>query len=144
MKWVIFDLDGTLADIQHRLHHIQKDDKDWDSFNKDCLHDHPKKRIIALLNMCRREGYQIAIMSGRDAAYKHLTEQWLREMGIYWSKLLLRPHGDHRSDTVVKKELFVANFHVEDVWFVIEDRDKVVDMWRELGLTCLQCMKGEY
>ena|ERR1019366_3500801 len=143
MRWVIFDLDGTLADIGHRLHHIKKEPADWDAFNKECLHDHPMRDIVKLLHVVHQTGYSVAILSGRDNAYRSLTEQWLRSLGITWSKLLLRPHGDHRSDTVVKREMFVDNFDKQEVWFVIEDRTKVVKMWREMGLTCLQCREGD-
>lgn len=160
--WVIFDLDGTLADITHRLHHIKekvekvfdhesdtfiekKSKADWHAFNAACSSDDPKSHIISLLKMFKHYGKQIAIVSGRDSTYQVATEKWLKSKGVEWDILLMRAPKDYRSDTDIKKELFEKHFKAEDVWLVVDDRDKVVEMWRkELGLTCLQCQKGDY
>lgn len=145
-NWVIFDLDGTLADITHRLHYIQDDEGvcDWDSFNMACDKDEIKTDIKHLLHMCKRNGRNVAIFTGRmDTAEKKTTE-WLKRHEIEYDMLCMRKTKDFRSDTEVKREMFRQKFNKKDVWFVVDDRDKVVDMWRDLGLTCLQCQKGDY
>lgn len=32
IKYVIVDIDGTVADLSHRIHFIEGEKKDWDSF----------------------------------------------------------------------------------------------------------------
>lgn len=152
MKWAIFDLDGTLCDIGHRLHYIRPADEmaahgfkpNWDEFHKACSNDEPKHEITELLKTLSYNGVKIAIFSGRDATYEQLTREWLDRHGIAFTMLVLRNPKDYRSDFIIKKEAFEARFKPEDIWFVVDDRDQVVKMWREIGLTCLQCQKGEY
>jgi len=143
-RWVIFDLDGTLADITHRLHFIKGEKKDWDSFNAACKDDIPKKSIVELADMCWKAGKKIAVFSGRSNKERDKTIRWLRDSGIHFHMLEMRPVEDFRSDYIVKKEMFERAFKVDEVDFVVDDRESVVAMWRELGLTCLQCQKGDY
>lgn len=156
-QWVIFDLDGTLADIKHRLHHIHpvtpEQHKnaaegdylpDWDAFNMACNRDEPKIHIIELLKMCQHYGKSIAIFSGRMETAKERTIEWLHRHGIKYDVLEMRKSKDYRSDIEVKREMFNKHFDKRHIWFVVDDRDKVVELWRELGLTCLACQKGDY
>ena len=66
MKVALFDLDGTLADINHRLHFVQNGNKNWDAFYAACPSDGPKHDIIELARMCQDAGHQIIISSGRS------------------------------------------------------------------------------
>jgi hypothetical protein len=157
-QWVIFDLDGTLADIKHRLHYINRPEPkmlehdtlvddwkpDWNAFNAACEQDDYKWRIGALLTTFKQIGRSIAIFTGRDETYRAHTERWLKNKGIEYDLLKMRPAKDYRSDTIVKLEMFQQHFVPSDIWMVVDDRDKVVEMWRELGLTCLQVQKGDY
>ena len=156
-QWVIFDLDGTLADIKHRLHHINpvtpEQHKnaaegdylpDWDAFNMACNKDEPKSHIIELLKMCQHYGKSIAIFSGRMETARERTIEWLARNGIKYDVLEMRKNKDYRSDVDVKQEMFDKHFRRDQIWFVVDDRDKVVDLWRDLGLICLQCQKGDY
>lgn len=152
-QWIIFDLDGTLADITHRLHHIQPIDPyadlaeftpDWDKFNHDCYKDQPKSHIVGLAQMARQYGKSIAIFSGRMETAKEQTIKWLEKHGVEYDILEMRKSKDYRSDVDVKEEMFNKHFEPKQIWFVVDDRDKVVDLWRRIGLTCLQCQKGDY
>lgn len=86
-------------------------------------------------------GRSVIFMSGRDEICRPETEIWLDKLGFDVLSpssdcyLFMRPQGDSRPDTVVKRELFEK--YVEPNWnisFVIDDRKSVVQMWRELGL----------
>jgi len=87
----------------------------------------------------------VIVMSGRDESCRAQTEDWLREHKIDYDHLYMRPEGDMRPDNIVKAELFDkyvrSNF---DVQFVLDDRDQVVDMWRSMGITCLQVAPGDF
>jgi len=67
MKKVIFDLDGTIALIDHRRHFVEGKNKDWDMFFKACVNDEPNKPVIEILNILSLKGYIIIIVSGRSA-----------------------------------------------------------------------------
>jgi hypothetical protein len=57
----------------------------------------------------------------------------------------MRETGDRRKDSIIKKEIF--DRHIRDVYnieFVLDDRNQVVELWRSLGLTCLQVADGDF
>lgn len=142
---VVFDLDGTLANIDHRLHHIYKKPKDWDSFFKDIHLDLPKKPIVDLCQALRTGGHVIYIFSGRSDICKAETVNWLLDNGIDYDMLMMRKAGDRRDDVEVKKDMLNILRAIENTEpdLVIEDRQRVVDFWRSEGLTCLQCAQWE-
>lgn len=144
-KWVIFDLDGTLCDVSHRLYLIKREHPLWEAFNEACTSDIPRRRELELLKVMRKAGYKIALFTGRSVAFQPETEEWLQYYGVKYDALQMRPSGDRRSDSVVKAEyLSKAGIKPEQVLFVVEDRDRVVKMWRDMGLLCLQNVNGAY
>lgn len=137
---VIFDLDGTLANIDHRLHFVQGDSKDWDGFYAACVDDSPKPAIVELALMCDDAGHEIIISSGRSAKVRGETEAWLAAHGVPYKQLLMRPDGSFVPDQALKKAWLDQGKlgDKSDILFVVEDRDRMVKMWRDQGLTCLQ------
>lgn len=139
MTTVIFDVDGTLSDPTHRLHHLGGDRKDYAAFYGALSDDGCHDPIRNLLRCLSREN-RIVICSGRPDDYREATEAWLTRYGIEYTELYLRPSGDFRPDYVIKAEILRAiRADGYDPWLVIDDRPSVVRMWREEGLTCLQC-----
>lgn len=140
MRTIIVDLDGTLADVRHRLHHIDlKGRKDWDRFF-DAMPDDPLNEwCLHLIRAMTKEGYRIAIVSGQPDTYAPQIKEWLARYDVPYDDLFLRGGGDRRPDTVVKREILHRHFRKEDILFVIDDRTSVVAMWRSEGLVCLQC-----
>jgi FMN phosphatase YigB (HAD superfamily) len=128
---VIFDIDGTLADVSERVHHLQKSPKDWGSFFGGMGQDKAVTNI------------RIILCSGRNERHRKDTVEWLANHGVNYHELLLRKDGDKRSDVVVKREL-AAHIDKSKVLFIVEDRSGVVEMWRKEGLLCLQCAPGEF
>ncbi len=137
---VIFDLDGTLADIDHRLHFVQNGNKDWDGFYAACVDDKPKAAIIELALMCDDAGHEIIISSGRSENVRAQTEAWLEKHGVNYATLLMRPDACFVPDQALKKAWLDQGLlgAKEEILFVVEDRDRMVKMWRDQGLTCLQ------
>lgn len=152
-KAVIFDLDGTLADITHRLHYIkgyqtgdEQNSVDWNTFNEACVNDEPKWDIIELLDVFKTNNYKIIICTGRAGTPKvmALTKQWLKIHCIEYDAIYFRGEKDFRSDDVVKRGMLNDIKNRWTILMAIDDRQRVVEMWRKEGLTCLQCQKGDY
>lgn len=144
-KAIICDLDGTLADIDHRIHFVQEEKKDWRSFSKaqdkDLLHKWCSELIFAM----KKQDYYIILLSGRGEKYRYLTEDWLKRHNIIYDQLFLRARKDYRNDDIIKKEIYENHIKEEyDILFVLDDRLAVVKMWREIGLICLQCDWGNF
>lgn len=143
-KAVIFDIDGTLADLSHRLHHIKRQPIDWDSFFAECVNDTPIQPIHDLAHLVVAQDYKLILVSCRSDKVRQETETWLATHGVPYQELHMRKEGDYRQDTIVKSELLDAILAAgNEIAFVVDDRPSVVAMWRSRGLTCLQCRDWE-
>ena len=140
---VIFDVDGTLADISARVRHVRKQPKDWDAFFRGMAEDKAVRSMVRLCNLLHDAGLRIVLCSGRNEAHRAETREWLAREGVRYHELRLRADGDFRSDVVVKREM-LRGIDKSRVLFVVEDRSRVVEMWRAEGLVCLQCAPGEF
>lgn len=143
-KAVIFDIDGTIAEINHRLHHIQKEPKDWDKFQEDCGQDEPISPMINLAHIFDRMGFTIILCTGRMEKSYDKTSAWLNFHGMPYHRIHMRQNANYESDTIVKKRMLDHITKDHDVFMVFEDRDRVVQMYRNNGITCLQVADGAY
>lgn len=140
--FVVFDLDGTLCDVSHRLHFIQEQPKDWDAFFSSCIDDAPKLEIIHTLNALDEAGHRVEIWTGRSDVTFRQTIQWLNKHvanGSFSLGLKMRPAGDYRPDHELKREWLMEGLKLGTAPdLVFEDRQRVVDMWRSENITCCQ------
>ncbi len=140
---VIFDIDGTLADVSERIQHLKKKPKNWEAFFEGMAQDKAIRSMVRLCNILHASGIRIVLCSGRYEQHRVETVKWLTQQGVHYHDLLLRKDKDHRSDTIVKREM-LAMIDQSKILFVVEDRSRVVEMWRSEGLVCLQCAPGEF
>jgi predicted kinase len=132
---VIYDIDGTVALMKHRSPF------DWSRVHEDAVNE----PVADLVRTCYLAGYPVFAVSGRDGSCRDLTENWLRANDIPFDGLHMRSAGDMRKDSVVKMEIFDNHFRGKyNIKFVLDDRNQVVQMWRSLGLTCLQVADGDF
>lgn len=145
MRAVIFDIDGTLADCAHRRAHLVGEKKNWAAFN-DTMHLDPViEPVMEVLRTLQSAGSAIVLCSGREAVFRDVTETWLRKHGVPYKALYMRGVKDYRADPEIKSELLdEIRKDGFDPWLVVDDRQRVVDMWRARGLTCLQCAPGDF
>lgn len=133
---IICDLDGTVA-----LHNGRNPFE----YMK-CYTDKVNEPVAEIVKRIA-ETHTIIFVSGREDMCYEMTKQWLTENRLFFhdSILLMRKTGDNRSDDIVKKEIFDANIGGKYcVDFVLDDRNKVVRMWRQIGLICLQVAEGDF
>ena len=143
---VVVDLDGTLADCTHRLHHIRgRGRKNWDAFFAACHLDDPNPVVVALVKALGRE-HRLIFCSGRPERTRKATEQWLKKhVGITPQALYMRGDADRRADDIVKRELLQRMRNDQfDPALAIDDRRRVVEMWRSEGLVCAQVAEGDF
>jgi adenylate kinase family enzyme len=148
---VIIDLDGTLCNIDHRLHHVKHENRKhnrWDLFNKEIPNDKLNewcKKILGYMGI----HHPIILCSGRVDSSRNDTETWLVKHEIKpvrdYRHLFMRHRQDYRTDYIIKE--IILDFEIltrYNVLFAIDDRKQVVDMWRRRGIVCLQCAEGEF
>lgn len=147
-RCMIYDIDGTLADGDHRLHLIQCEAKQWDAFFDSCDADRPIKHMIDIARALDRD-FVTVFMTGRAERCRAKTEQWLIDHGVYTGRyplrLYMRADGDHQNDDVLKIGFLRAlrADGLEPV-MVFEDRSRVVDAWRLAGVPCAQVANGDF
>ena len=140
---VICDLDGTLAIDQER---------GWYEYAK-VIDDPVDPRLLRIIKMYLKQHVRVFFLTGREdiGVCREMTRKWLQQHlspefeYTYDYNLLMRQKGDHRPDQITKKEIY--DNYIKDnynVLCVFDDRQKVVDMWREQGLLCCQVAKGDY
>lgn len=149
-KAIIVDVDGTLA--------LRTNRSPFD-YEKACG-DNAEFRMCRIIKSLIESDdmYEVFFLTGREdiGECRRITAEWIhnhvyRKQGHNgflpkdnWT-LLMRSEGDHRSDEVVKKEIWEEKIKPwYDVVAVFDDRDRVVKMWREQGLLCLQPYYGDF
>lgn len=149
----IFDLDGTLALIEHRRHFVEGKAKDWRSFFAACVDDMPNPPVIRTLQNLYRSGAEIWVWSGRSDEVRAETESWLERHGIWrclpWmapERFLMRKAGDHQPDVDLKAQWLseIEPPEYKRLTAVFDDRARVVQMWRNAGIACFQVAAGEF
>lgn len=135
--WIV-DIDGTIAmvditDPKARSH--------YDMSRVD--EDSPVEHAIMIVQALKAAGHRILIVSGRKESGRLQTLEWLKAFDVPFDELIMRKDDDDRADDVLKSEIY--HEHIEGTYFVggcIDDRKKVVDMWRSKGLFVAQVSPG--
>lgn len=155
-KVAVVDIDGTIADLKHRLDCLEQTPKDYLRFFDRVDMDSPIVTIIDAVYRLRYAGYTIVALSGRPDSCGAKTWSWLRgteymtesmgPMSPIPDYLFMRRGGDHRPDDQVKRQLmekmFAAGLRKDAIKVIIDDRDSVCAVWRELDLPLIQVLDG--
>lgn len=131
-KAIIVDVDGTLAKMNNRKPF------DWGKVKEDFCNP-------IIKNIVNNYNHNVIIVSGRDGICKQDTIDWLISHNIKFNHIYMRDIGNNEKDSIIKKRIF--NEHIRNnytIEFVLDDRNQVVDMWRQIGLTCLQVAEGNF
>ncbi len=131
---VVFDMDGTLALLGGR--------NPYDAFH--CDRDPIHRPVLAMADVLAAH-YTLLIVSGRYEKFRPQTETWLANNAVQYAELLMRPDGDNRNDAIIKAEIFRDKIAPKyNVHCAFDDRDRVVAMWRFLGVPCFQVQEGNF
>ena len=142
--FVVFDLDGTLADDLYRRHHVKREPGDQRPRNFDAYHeaanmDDPREPLVVLMNLLYFAAHRVEIWTGRDEAYREETRGWLYHRVGPWTihvNLRMRPTGEYSLSANDMKGMWAE----EDGWpdLVFDDRQQCVDWWESKGVLCCQ------
>ena len=132
----IFDVDGTLMDIDHRRHFVEGDKKDFKSFFAAMDQDTPRPEIFDLAHKCSQSvADEVIVVSGRNERHRLITEVQLKD--LRYRQLILRPDDNYEPDYVFKQsvlDMLIEHGLKPDM--VFDDRPSVIDMWRKNGIPC--------
>jgi len=138
---IIFDIDGTIADCDHRRHFVSDGNSDWDSFRDATVDDTPIQWVCDIAKNFHQSGHIVLFVSARNNVQRDITTQQITDwIGISDPVLFMRPDGDNTPDDIFKagvlakiKECIGGNPDL-----VFDDRNRVVDMWRSAGINTIQ------
>jgi predicted kinase len=135
IKAILVDVDGTIA--------LNVTGRSYYDMTK-TLEDKPNLPICNLVRMLSKN-HSVVFVSGREDSAKEDTKLWFTEYDIPFDEIFMRKTGDSRKDFVVKEEIYAKYIKNDfDIRYVIDDKRQVVDMWRRLGLCCLQVAPGDF
>lgn len=145
-RLILFDIDGTLANTEHRLRFVKTKPKNWPAFARASINDNVIEPVRYLMDLIATDpNSTILLASGRSEVDKEVTEKWLDKNNINsYKKLYMRKKEDFRHDGIVKSE--ILDQIIED-WgkkpdAVFDDRPSVVDMWKERGVFVFSVYQG--
>lgn len=139
------DIDGTIADLAHRRVYVASKPKNWPAFEKTMNLDLPIPYVIEAVRALRGSGWKVVMCTGRGAQNKQVTVDWLGKHGVGYDAIYTRAAKDYRRDDIIKEELLVqARADGFDPDVVFDDRNQVVDMWRRVGVPCVQVAEGDF
>lgn len=145
-KVYVFDIDGTLADIGHRVHFVKNKPKNWKAFNASMSFDKPYHDMVDMVRVCYSvDGSSLVLCSGRGSENRFTTVKWLAEHNIPYHALYMRAEKDYRKDSIIKVELLNQirkDFGEPFMWF--DDRNQVVEAIRAEGVRVLQVREGNF
>lgn len=144
-KVIVFDIDGTLANVDHRRHWVATKPKNWVAWNAGMSADTVHEDICWMLRGFAAAGHQIILCSGRGDETRETTVKWLADNQIPFNQLFMRRAKDNRKDSIVKTELLqqIRQWHGEPfIWF--DDRQQVVDAIRAEGVRVCQVAPGDF
>lgn len=152
---IIFDIDGTVANLDHRLHLVKNDKPDWEKFHQLVGDDSVIEQMKAMYDILTHDAFpahRVLFASGRSETCRGDTEDWLERHGFAgYTKLYMRPEfdpnrpgkRDTRPDTEIKAEMYEqmkADGYDPKICF--DDRLRVSRTWAELGVFCFCVNQG--
>jgi tRNA uridine 5-carbamoylmethylation protein Kti12 len=135
---VLVDIDGTLANNKGI-----RNPYDTSLYHLDTVHED----IAHLVDILTNDGYRIIVVSGRDEEYRDVLVKWLNDHNIYVDEIHMRPteKGHKREDSVIKNELYETKIKGRyNVSYILDDRNRVVKMWRSKGMRVLHVQDGDF
>lgn len=142
-KDVLVDMDGTLADVEHRRHFVNGEGKkDWNGFFEAMDSDPVRKDVAEMVDHYAAQGCNIVIVSARPEKYRDRTVAWLHKNIIPFQTIIMRANGDSRDDVIVKQGILDSHFKKDNIEAVIDDRPRVIRMWESNGLKVHDVGKG--
>lgn len=140
---VVCDIDGTVADCEHRRHFVQGE-KDWKGFFSAMAEDTPRLDVYEkAMDLAVANDGELIFVTARPEDYREVTEKWLEKHGMDHLHMIMRPSKNTRPDTEVKQTILEKYLKKYNIIKVFDDRPSVIRMWQENGLEVEDVGQGE-
>ncbi len=133
----VFDVDGVLADVRHRLHHVDRRPKDWDAFFDAARHDPPLAEGVLLAQESAKD-CEVVYVTGRPERCRQDTLTWFADHGLPQGELSMRASNDRRPARLAKPQLLRRLARGRVVAVVVDDDPQVCDAYERAGYRVLR------
>jgi hypothetical protein len=127
----IYDVDGTLANVEPYLHYVRGSSRDYDAFHEASIDALPNIDVLEMLNNSVNDGQAILIVTSRKEKWRGLTSMWLAKNNIRSHALFMRSDDDNRPDYEVKKDILNKINKYWDVTHAVDDNPSVIALWED-------------
>lgn len=127
----IFDIDGTLCNVESIRHHVSGERRDFDAFHLESVNCPPHPHVVEAARQSLVEGVAPLIVTARQAKYRNVTAFWLAMHDVPSEALFMRATGDMRPDYEVKRDILArirTRYDVIEAW---DDNPSVIRLWTE-------------
>lgn len=128
----VFDIDGVVADVRHRLRHLDRRPKDWGRFFAEAGRDPALADGVALARQYAAE-HVLVWLTGRPEHLRPVTQAWLRRLELPAELLFMRPSDDRRPARDFKAGQLARMRKESAIEIVVDDDPEVVTRLRRLG-----------
>ena len=145
----LWDLDGTLCDVNHRRKFVSTNPKNWDAWNAGLVNDTPNEPVCQMLKLVSNMHHlineydtSVIIVSGRSEDYKAQTDKWLSDREIFYDEIYMSKSGDWRDDAIIKSEFADQIEEKYNIVAVFDDRPRVIKSWQSRGIFTFDVSQG--
>jgi FMN phosphatase YigB (HAD superfamily) len=133
-KAYIFDVDGTLANVDPYLHLVRGPNRNYDAFHEASVGALPNFEVVQMLNEAFFDQMHIIIVTSRKEVWRGLTSYWLAKNDIGHHALYMRKDNDNRPDYEVKEDILLQIKKQWDVIHAVDDNPSVIKLWENYGI----------
>lgn len=137
-RLAVIDIDGVLADVRHRLHHLDGPQRDWDAFFRAAPDDAVLAGGRSAVERVLAEGLGLVYLTGRPERCRQATLDWLGRHDFPAAPLLMRPDRDRRPARLFKIASLRELARTSDVALVVDDDEAVVSAVAAAGFPIVQ------
>lgn len=130
----IFDVDGTLANVDPYLHYVRGSNRDYDAFHEASIDALPNMEVMMMLNNAVSDKHAILVVTSRKEKWRGLTSMWLALNNARSHALFMRADNDNRPDYDVKKDILNKINNYWTVIHAVDDNPSVIKLWEENGI----------
>lgn len=136
---VIFDMDGTLADVSSIRHLVaggpqNNYSKNFTAFHEQSVNVPPHHEVVAMAHQAKKAGHAVLIVTARGARFRPHTAMWLAQNNVPSDAMYMRADNDHRPDYEVKRDIHDRISKSWDVVHAVDDNPNVLRLWREKNI----------
>ena len=132
---VVFDMDGTLADVSSIRHYVSGENRDFHRFHEESVNVPANEDVVDMARKASDEGKKVIVVTARRAKYRPHTAMWLAQHQVPSDAMYMRSSTDSRPDREVKEDIYRRMSRSFNVVHAVDDNPSILDLWQQHGIS---------